>query len=129
MKTLELSGPHDIPRNSRQWLNLWKHGHMLENAYWRPVIFLSKSHRDGNFTILPDFHPFRDVVPLVLAHVNDCHWMLVRFPSSAPYSPYPPVMMSRYFQDQTEGHDHSEGWMEGLKMHFICGKMVFSQML
>ena len=125
MKTLEMNSPHDLLRNHIQWLSTWKHGHMLANAYRRPVIFISKETRDGNFTIIPDFHHFQPVEPLVMAHVDDCHWMQVEFPAQAPFSPYLPVSLSQFHQNKGEPSEIEASWLGGLRKHFEWGQVIF----
>ena len=98
---------------------------MLANAYKRPVIFISKETQDGNFTIIPDFHHFQPVERIVMAQVDDCHWMQVQFPLNAPFSPYPPVSLSRFHQNKGEPSAIEASWLGGLRKHFEWGQVIF----
>jgi len=98
-----------------KWMNRADCEQVIPNAYGRPLIFLGDSH----VTYLPNRVPPQtkgDYWPIVLAFVDDNHWVAVELQEVDGKIPFPPYMKGWNKPHLTE--PQALAWADGLADSF-----------
>ncbi|PLW38489.1 hypothetical protein PCANC_12506 [Puccinia coronata f. sp. avenae] len=88
-----------------KWLDKLLHGHVLSNAYGRPIIFISKKESLTFFPLrfLPSHSGNHN--PIYLVHSNGTHWILANLEAEDGIKPIPPPMVV-----PRSSHENNQAW-------------------